>query len=61
MWVVPSFTMFAKFMTQVRKFLTEFFNIGGIVKVFDHYSVCSVLFELISLIVIVLFEVLYAF
>jgi hypothetical protein len=49
------------FMTQVRKLLTKFFNIGGMVKIFDDYSVCSVLFELISMIVIVLFEVLYAF
>jgi hypothetical protein len=50
----------ADFVAHVRKFLVEFFNIGGMVKIFDDYSVCSVLFDLISVIAdIVLFAVLY--
>jgi len=45
--------------SQVRKFLANFVSVCGVMKVFDHYSVRSFLFELIRVVeYIVFFEVL---
>jgi len=47
---------------QVREFLADIFSICGVTEIFDDYSVCSFLFELICVVeYIVFFEVLDEF
>ena len=40
---------------QVREILADFFSICGVMKIFDDYSVCSFLFELICVVEYIVF------